>query len=69
MERSLTDKKPVYATCFLFLVMISTVSYFITSLIDPGYVSKRSNVNVEEGGLLSEDKVNMSCAGQNINSN
>lgn len=50
LRRSIEHEKPVYAVCFLSLLSSAMISYFLASLIDPGYVHlKSSNVDVESG--------------------
>ncbi len=58
LRKSMEEKQLIYPASFLTLVAFSMVSYLVTSLMDPGYVSQKSNVNVEDG-MLMENKVRL----------
>eukprot|EP00794_Sanderia_malayensis_P015720 gene15720-17305_t len=52
LKRALDEKRLLYPACFLILVGLSTISYMITSLMNPGYVNQKSNVNIEDGFMM-----------------
>lgn len=50
LRRSIEHERPIFAACFLAVLSSAMITYFLASLMDPGYVYvKSSNVDVEGG--------------------